>query len=139
MIAPPPRTARQQGPQRENALSTTSLTHRPRARPILPRFFIPGRTLRRLVGITGGACAIAERRHWCPLVSIAAAIRDGLVRVSGIDPKGMELPYRRRIFARYAVTGTEHPLELLESGEIGALTKYIDRKTRDAITNGSPC
>jgi DNA segregation ATPase FtsK/SpoIIIE, S-DNA-T family len=27
---------------------------------------------------------------WCPLVSIAPAIRDGLVRVSGIDPKGME-------------------------------------------------
>jgi S-DNA-T family DNA segregation ATPase FtsK/SpoIIIE len=102
---------------------------------------------------------------WCPLVSIAPAIRDGLVRVSGIDPKGMELAYGHRIFARYAVTGTdalavlddlidamqarktqfagrvrivpisaEHPLELLEFDEIGALTKYIDRKTRDAIT-----
>jgi DNA segregation ATPase FtsK/SpoIIIE, S-DNA-T family len=35
---------------------------------------------------------------WCPLVSIAPAIRDGLVRVSGIDPKGMELAYGRRIF-----------------------------------------
>jgi len=102
---------------------------------------------------------------WDPLVSIAPAIRDGLVRVSGIDPKGMELAYGRRIFTRYAVTGTdalavleelveamharkaefagrvrtvpisrEYPLELLEFDEIGALTKYTDRKTRDAIT-----
>jgi DNA segregation ATPase FtsK/SpoIIIE, S-DNA-T family len=102
---------------------------------------------------------------WCPLVSIAPAIRDGLVRVSGIDPKGMELAYGRRIFHRYAGTGTDalavlddlvaamharkaefagqvrsvpispqHPLELLEFDEIGALTKYIDRKTREAIT-----
>jgi S-DNA-T family DNA segregation ATPase FtsK/SpoIIIE len=102
---------------------------------------------------------------WCPLLTIAPAIRDGLVRVSGIDPKGMELAYGRRIFHRYAVTGTdalailddlidtmatrkaafaghvrtvpissEHPLELLEFDEIGALTKYTDRKTREAIT-----
>jgi S-DNA-T family DNA segregation ATPase FtsK/SpoIIIE len=102
---------------------------------------------------------------WCPLVSIAPAIRDGLVRVSGIDPKGMELAYGRGIFHRYAVTGTdalavldelvsamdarkavfagrvrsvpispEHPLELVEFDEIGALTKYTDRKTREAIT-----
>jgi DNA segregation ATPase FtsK/SpoIIIE, S-DNA-T family len=102
---------------------------------------------------------------WRPLVSIAPALREGLVRVSGIDPKGMELAYGRGIFARYAVTGTEalavldeliavmnarktefagrvrsvpisveHPLELLEFDEIGALTKYTDRKTRDAIT-----
>ncbi|MDQ3764579.1 MAG: FtsK/SpoIIIE domain-containing protein [Actinomycetota bacterium] len=102
---------------------------------------------------------------WCPLVSIAPAIRDGLLRVSGIDPKGMELAYGRRIFHRYAVTGREaltvldelidametrkaafagrvrvvpithdHPLELLEFDEIAALTKYTDRKTREAIT-----
>jgi S-DNA-T family DNA segregation ATPase FtsK/SpoIIIE len=102
---------------------------------------------------------------WCPLVSIAPAIRDGLVRVSGIDPKGMELAYGRGIFHRYAVTGTdalavldelvdamharkatfagavrtvpithEHPLELVEFDEIGALTRYTDRKTREAIT-----
>ena len=44
---------------------------------------------------------------WCPLVSIAPAIRDGLVRLSGIDPKGMELAYGRRIFHRYAVTGKD--------------------------------
>jgi S-DNA-T family DNA segregation ATPase FtsK/SpoIIIE len=44
---------------------------------------------------------------WCPLVSIAPAIRDGLVRVSGIDPKGMELAYGRGIFHRYAVTGKD--------------------------------
>jgi DNA segregation ATPase FtsK/SpoIIIE, S-DNA-T family len=102
---------------------------------------------------------------WRPLVSIAPALRDGLVRVSGIDPKGMELAYGRGIFHRYAVSGTdalallddlidsmaarkaefagrvrvvpistEHPLELLEFDEIGALTKYTDRKTREAIT-----
>jgi DNA segregation ATPase FtsK/SpoIIIE, S-DNA-T family len=45
---------------------------------------------------------------WCPLVSIAPAIRDGLVRPWGIDPKGMELAYGRDIFAdRYAVTGKD--------------------------------
>jgi S-DNA-T family DNA segregation ATPase FtsK/SpoIIIE len=102
---------------------------------------------------------------WRPLVSIAPAIRDGLVRVSGIDPKGMELAYGRGIFYRYAVTGAdalavlddlvetmaarkaefagqvrsvpiipEHPLELLEFDEIAALTRYTDRKTREAIT-----
>ena len=115
--------------------------------------------------VAGETGAGKNSAMWCPLVSIAPAIRDGLVRVSGIDPKGMELAYGRRIFARYAVTGTdalavlddlvaamharktefagqvrsvpisaEHPLELLEFDEIGALTKYIDRKTRDAIT-----
>jgi len=102
---------------------------------------------------------------WSPLVSIAPALRDGLVRASGIDPKGMELAYGRRIFTRYAVTGREalavlddlidcmerrkaefagriravpisrdHPLELLEFDEIGALTKYTNRQTREAIT-----
>jgi DNA segregation ATPase FtsK/SpoIIIE, S-DNA-T family len=110
--------------------------------------------------VAGSTGAGKNSAMWCPLVSIAPAIRDGLVRVSGIDPKGME-----RIFHRYAVTGTdalavlddlveamhtrktqfaghvrsvpispEHPLELLEFDEIGALTKYIDRKTREAIT-----
>jgi S-DNA-T family DNA segregation ATPase FtsK/SpoIIIE len=116
--------------------------------------------------LTAGATGAGKNSvMWCPLVSIAPAIRDGLVRVSGIDPKGMELAYGRGIFHRYAVTGTdalavldelvaamdarkaefagrvrsvpitpEHPLELLEFDEIGALTKYTDRKTRDAIT-----
>jgi S-DNA-T family DNA segregation ATPase FtsK/SpoIIIE len=115
--------------------------------------------------VAGASGAGKNSAMWCPLVSIAPAIRDGLVRVSGIDPKGMELAYGRRIFHRYAATGTdalavlddlveamhtrkttfagrvrvapistEHPLELLEFDEIGALTKYIDRKTRDAIT-----
>jgi S-DNA-T family DNA segregation ATPase FtsK/SpoIIIE len=114
------------------------------------------------VGATGAG---KNSVMWCPLVSIAPAIRDGLVRVSGIDPKGMELAYGRGIFHRYAVTGIdalavlddlieamaarkaefagrvrvvpispEHPLELLEFDEIGALTKYTDRKTREAIT-----
>jgi S-DNA-T family DNA segregation ATPase FtsK/SpoIIIE len=121
---------------------------------------VGGHTL--VVGSTGAG---KNSVMWCPLVSIAPAIRDGLVRVSGIDPKGMELAYGRRIFTRYAVTGTDaltvldelidemearkaqfagrvrsvpisrdHPLELLEFDEIGALTKYTDRKTRDAIT-----
>ena len=115
--------------------------------------------------VAGSTGAGKNSAMWCPLVSIAPAIRDGLVRVSGIDPKGMELAYGRRIFYRYAVTGTdavallddlvaamharksqfagqvrsvpisrEHPLELVEFDEIGALTKYIDRKTREAIT-----
>ena len=115
--------------------------------------------------VAGASGAGKNSAMWCPLVSIAPAIRDDLVRVSGIDPKGMELAFGRRIFARYAVTGTdalavlddlidvmqvrkaefagqvrtvpistEYPLELLEFDEIGALTKYIDRKTRDAIT-----
>jgi S-DNA-T family DNA segregation ATPase FtsK/SpoIIIE len=115
--------------------------------------------------VAGASGAGKNSAMWCPLVSIAPAVRDGLVRVSGIDPKGMELAYGRRIFARYAVTGTDalevlddlvdamqarkaefagrvrtvpistqYPLELLEFDEIGALTKYIDRKTRDAIT-----
>jgi S-DNA-T family DNA segregation ATPase FtsK/SpoIIIE len=44
---------------------------------------------------------------WSPICSIAPAIRDGLVRVTGIDPKGMELAYGRRVFHRYAVTGKD--------------------------------
>jgi DNA segregation ATPase FtsK/SpoIIIE, S-DNA-T family len=115
--------------------------------------------------VAGASGAGKNSVMWCPLVSIAPAIRDGLVRVSGIDPKGMELAYGRGIFYRYAVTGTdalgvldelidgmtarktefagrvrvvqisrEHPLELLEFDEIGALTKYTDRKIREAIT-----
>ncbi|HET9257701.1 MAG TPA: FtsK/SpoIIIE domain-containing protein, partial [Pseudonocardiaceae bacterium] len=116
--------------------------------------------------LTAGATGAGKNSvMWCPLVSIAPALRDGLVRVSGIDPKGMELAYGRGIFHRYAVTGAEalavldelieamtarktefagrvrtvpispeHPLELVEFDEIGALTKYTDRKTREAIT-----
>jgi S-DNA-T family DNA segregation ATPase FtsK/SpoIIIE len=114
--------------------------------------------------VAGASGAGKNSVMWCPLTSIAPAIRDGLVRVSGIDPKGMELAYGRGIFHRYAVTGrdtlallddllaamdarkaefagrvrnvpisTENPLELLEFDEIGALTKYTDRKTREQI------
>ncbi|OLF17096.1 cell division protein FtsK [Actinophytocola xanthii] len=114
-------------------------------------------------GVTGAG---KGAQMWCPLVSIAPAIRDGLVRLSGIDPKGMELAYGRRIFHRYAVTGRDtlallddlidgadkrkaefagrlrsvpisrdHPLEIVEFDEIGALIRYIgDRKLREAIT-----
>ncbi|MGW3961830.1 FtsK/SpoIIIE domain-containing protein [Amycolatopsis sp. NPDC005003] len=101
---------------------------------------------------------------WCPLVAAASAIRAGVIRCSGIDPKAMELSYGRGIFARYGQSGkealevldalleelekrkrefagltrqvpisTEYPVELLEFDEIGALTKYTDRKTRDLI------
>jgi DNA segregation ATPase FtsK/SpoIIIE, S-DNA-T family len=116
--------------------------------------------------LTAGASGAGKGSvMWCPLVSIAPAIREGLVRLSGIDPKGMELAYGRRIFHRYAVTGSqalevlddllagmqarkadfagrvrvvplsrEHPVEILEFDEIGALTRYTDRKTREAIT-----
>jgi S-DNA-T family DNA segregation ATPase FtsK/SpoIIIE len=101
---------------------------------------------------------------WAPLVSIAPAIRDGRVRVSGIDPKGMELAYGRGIFTDYAVSGKDtlalldglidrltarkakfagktrsvpitldDPLELVEFDEIGALTRYTDRATREKI------
>lgn len=55
-------------------------------------------------GVTGAG---KGAQMWCPLVSIAPAICDGLVRLSGIDPKGMELAYGRRIFHRYAVTGKD--------------------------------
>ncbi len=114
-----------------------------------------------------GSTGAGKNSHtWSPIVSLAPAIRDGLVRVSGIDPKGMELAYGRRVFHRYAVSSKdalallddliegmearklafagqhrlvpisrEHPLELLEFDEIGALMRYVgDRKTREAMT-----
>ncbi|RSN28620.1 cell division protein FtsK [Amycolatopsis sp. WAC 01416] len=114
--------------------------------------------------VAGATGAGKNSVMWSPLVSAASAIRAGTVRVSGIDPKGMELAYGRGIFARYGVAGkeaievlddllgglesrkrefaghtrnvpisTDHPLEILEFDEIGALTKYTDRKTREAI------
>jgi hypothetical protein len=87
--------------------------------------------------------------------------------VSGIDPKGMELAYGRRLFHRYAVISRdalallddlvegmaarkaefagrvrvvpisrEHPVELLEFDEIGALLRYVgDRNSREAIVD----
>ena len=58
--------------------------------------------------LCAGATAAGKNSvGWAPIVSIAPAIRDGLVRVSGIDPKGMELAYGRRIFHRYAVTSRD--------------------------------
>jgi S-DNA-T family DNA segregation ATPase FtsK/SpoIIIE len=116
--------------------------------------------------LTAGATGAGKNSvGWAPIVSLAPAIRDGLVRVSAIDPKGMELAYGRGIFHRYAVGSRdalallddliagmesrkaefagrlrtvpitpEHPLELLEFDEIGALVRYVgDRKTREAI------
>ncbi|MFD9895058.1 FtsK/SpoIIIE domain-containing protein [Amycolatopsis sp. NPDC059027] len=115
--------------------------------------------------LTAGATGAGKGSvMWCPLVASASAIRSGVIRLSGIDPKGMELAYGRGIFARYAVSGkdtlgvldalleelerrkaefagkvrsvpisTEWPLELLEFDEIGALTRYTDRQTREKI------
>ncbi|MHA6785843.1 FtsK/SpoIIIE domain-containing protein [Pseudonocardia saturnea] len=58
--------------------------------------------------LTAGATGAGKNSvMWAPIVSLAPAIRDGLVRVSGIDPKGMELAYGRRIFSRYAVTSKD--------------------------------
>jgi S-DNA-T family DNA segregation ATPase FtsK/SpoIIIE len=116
--------------------------------------------------LTAGATGAGKNSvGWSPIISIAPAARDQLVRLSGIDPKGMELAYGRRVFHRYAVTSKdalallddlvdsmearkvvfagkvrtvpvsrEHPMELLEFDEIGALVRYVgDRKTREAI------
>ncbi|MFE7201824.1 FtsK/SpoIIIE domain-containing protein [Pseudonocardia alni] len=58
--------------------------------------------------LIGGATGAGKGSlMWTPLLSIAPAIRDGLVRVNGIDPKGMELAYGRRLFHRYAVTSKD--------------------------------
>ncbi|MFC0547710.1 cell division protein FtsK [Kutzneria chonburiensis] len=50
---------------------------------------------------------------WAPYPLLAPAVRDGLVTVSGIDPKGMELAYGRGLFRRYADT-PKAAVELLE-------------------------
>ena len=58
--------------------------------------------------LTAGATGAGKNSvGWAPIVSLAPAIRDGLVRVSAIDPKGMELAYGRGIFHRYAVDSTD--------------------------------
>lgn len=55
--------------------------------------------------LTAGSTGAGKNScSWSPIVSMAPAIRDGLVRVSAIDPKGMELAYGRGVFHRYAVT-----------------------------------
>jgi S-DNA-T family DNA segregation ATPase FtsK/SpoIIIE len=57
----------------------------------------------------------------------AVEVLDGLVE---------EMESRKREFAgrvRAIPLSTEYPLELLEFDEIGALTKYTDRKTREQI------
>jgi S-DNA-T family DNA segregation ATPase FtsK/SpoIIIE len=77
---------------------------------------------------------------WCPLMSIAPAIRDGLVRLSGIDPKGMELAYGRRLFHRYAVTGKD-ALALLDDLIEGAdrrKAEFAGRLRTVPITHENP-
>ncbi|SFO37774.1 DNA segregation ATPase FtsK/SpoIIIE, S-DNA-T family [Pseudonocardia ammonioxydans] len=77
---------------------------------------------------------------WAPLLSIAPAIRDGLVRVNGIDPKGMELAYGRRLFHRYTVTSRD-TLDMLDE-----LVESMEARKREhagsvravAITRDTP-
>ncbi|MHA6780298.1 FtsK/SpoIIIE domain-containing protein [Pseudonocardia saturnea] len=57
--------------------------------------------------VAGSTGAGKNSFTWAPIVSMAPAIRDGLVRVSAIDPKGMELAYGRRVFHRYASTSKD--------------------------------
>jgi S-DNA-T family DNA segregation ATPase FtsK/SpoIIIE len=88
-------------------------------------------------GVTGAG---KGAQMWCPLVSIAPAIRDGLVRLSGIDPKGMELAYGRRIFHRYAVTGKD-ALALLDDLIDGAdkrKAEFAGRLRTVPITRENP-
>src|SRR6202008_4032171 len=88
-------------------------------------------------GVTGAG---KGAQMWCPLVSIAPAIRDGLVRLSGIDPKGMELAYGRRIFHRYAVTGKD-ALTLLDDLIEGAdkrKAEFAGRLRTVSITRENP-
>jgi S-DNA-T family DNA segregation ATPase FtsK/SpoIIIE len=77
---------------------------------------------------------------WAPIVSIAPAIRDGLVRVSGIDPKGMELAYGRRLFHRYAVTSKD-ALALLDdlvAGMEARKAEFAGRVRTVPITREDP-
>ncbi len=88
-------------------------------------------------GVTGAG---KGAQMWCPLVSIAPAIRDGLVRLSGIDPKGMELAYGRRLFHRYAVTGKD-ALALLDDLIEGAdrrKAEFAGRLRTVPITQENP-
>jgi DNA segregation ATPase FtsK/SpoIIIE, S-DNA-T family len=82
--------------------------------------------------LTAGATGAGKNSvMWAPIVSIAPAIRDGLVRVSGIDPKGMELAYGRRLFHRYAVSSRD-ALALLDKlvEELEARKARFAEKTR---------
>jgi len=57
--------------------------------------------------VAGSTGAGKNSFTWSPIISMDPAIRDGLLRVSAIDPKGMELAYGRRVFHRYASTSKE--------------------------------
>jgi S-DNA-T family DNA segregation ATPase FtsK/SpoIIIE len=91
--------------------------------------------------LTAGATGAGKGSvMWCPLVSIAPAIRDGLVRVSGIDPKGMELAYGRGIFHRYAVTAkdTVELLDELVAGMDARKTVHAGQVRTVPITRENP-
>ncbi|OJG05575.1 DNA translocase FtsK [Pseudonocardia autotrophica] len=76
--------------------------------------------------LIGGATGAGKGSlMWTPLLSIAPAIRDGLCRVNGIDPKGMELAYGRDVFHRYAVTSKD-ALALLDD-----LVEQMETRKRD--------
>jgi S-DNA-T family DNA segregation ATPase FtsK/SpoIIIE len=82
--------------------------------------------------LTAGATGAGKNSvMWAPIVSIAPAIRDGLVRVSGIDPKGMELAYGRQLFHRYAVSSRD-ALGLLDElvGELERRKALFAQKVR---------
>ena len=90
--------------------------------------------------IAGATGAGKNSVMWSPIVSLAPAVRDGLVRVSGIDPKGMELAYGRGIFSRYAVTSKDAVAlldDLIDSME--ARKVAFQSKVRDVpITRENP-
>jgi S-DNA-T family DNA segregation ATPase FtsK/SpoIIIE len=76
--------------------------------------------------LVGGATGAGKGSlMWAPLLSIAPAIWDGLVRVNGIDPKGMELAYGRDVFHRYAVTSRD-ALALLDD-----LVEQMENRKRE--------
>ncbi|MGE0300120.1 MAG: FtsK/SpoIIIE domain-containing protein, partial [Pseudonocardia sp.] len=91
--------------------------------------------------LTAGATGSGKNSiGWSPLVSIAPAIRAGLVRVSAIDPKGMELAYGRRVFHRYAVTSKD-ALALLDDlieGMERRKAEYAGRLRDVPITRETP-
>ena len=90
--------------------------------------------------VAGSTGAGKNSFTWSPIISMAPAIRDGLVRVSAIDPKGMELAYGRRVFHRYASTSTD-ALALLDDlieGMTERKERFSTRKRVVPISRDNP-
>ena len=88
--------------------------------------------------LVGGATGAGKGSlMWAPLLAIAPAIRDGLVRVNGIDPKGMELAYGRGLFHRYAVTSKD-ALELLDDLVEGMEARKREHASRTRLVSITP-